>query len=241
MYRISALTLLLLGAAACTNGTDPQATPSPTAPPLTAAQERLAELAQAAATSTYDATYAFSAPATKRSGTIRIFSRPPDLRVDVAQQGTRALYFSTSDGTISCTVKPRKQDCFLVAEPGEPVPSTFDPGVQKLFTDAVAALAADPAGYDVAELADRTKSGALPAAECFQVDRVVVPSPGTDATGFEDGQYCFAERGMLTSVRVQTGTLSLRAIGPVPDNGDFRPPVPPKRLPSLTPTPTPSG
>ena len=229
--------LLLLAVAPACRGTTPTPTPTPT-PTLSAAQRRLAAVAQAAATAVYDARYAFTAPATQDSGTIRIVNRPPGVRVDVTRNATTAVFIATPARTVSCTVTAAKKSCFLVARPGEEIPDIFDPGVQRLFTNAVGDLAADPAGYDVTELPGATPSGTSPAAACFRVDRraepTASPSPADpSASGFEDGRYCFAAGGYPTLIEVPTGSLRFTALGPAPTDATFVPPAPVAQLPAL--------
>ena len=128
-----------------------------------------------------------------------------------------------------------KATCLLVARPGEPIPPTFDPGVQHLFSDAVRELAKDPSAYTVSALADVPAIAAVPAARCFRVERVGSPQAGDAGPGgFETGDYCFAERGLLTSVRVATGDLVLVRVGRAPTSKDFAPPATPAVLPELS-------
>ena len=233
---VAALTVALL--AGCSD--DPPAKPDPEpSEALSAPQRRLAELAGLAATAAYDVTYALSA-ASGDKGTIRIVAAPPSYRVDVTLGGGEPSTFIQRDGTVtSCTRKSGKASCFLVARPGEPVPELFDPGVQRLFSDAVAELAAHPDDYSVEAVA-----AAAPADdECFDVRRSAFassasasagPTPTTtNPTGFETGQYCFGSDGVLTRLDVTTGTLTLQSRGTAPTAALFDPPASPIALPDL--------
>ncbi|HEU0132764.1 MAG TPA: hypothetical protein VFQ85_17425 [Mycobacteriales bacterium] len=217
---------------------------------------RLAVLAQATANAAYDATYKFVQHPSNAHGAIRIRQSPPQYRIDVVAKGT-ASFFALRSGTVSCSQKGTKKTCFLVARPGEEVPALFDPGVQRLFRDAVSDLATNPNDYVVTEVpapsasASATGSAtpsasatasppALPVGECFAVTRAASAPPATEKGGFEDGTYCFAEQGVATSISVASGTLTLTALGPAPGASAFKPPTTVQKLPDLTPTPTPT-
>jgi hypothetical protein len=237
-----------------------------------AARGRLAVLAQKTADGGYDATYRFVQRPSNATGTIRIRQEPPQYRIDVTSKGT-ASFFALTSGVVSCTIKvPKGTSCFLVSRPGEEVPALFDPGVQRLFRDAVEELAKHPADYRVTRVGGPaptpgtsetappatgtpTATGSatapapsasgtpgLPAGECFRVERLASaePSPGTAAAGFEDGTYCFAERGIATQIEVASGVLELTAIGGEPHPNWFIPPAGVQRLPELSASPTPS-
>ena len=247
--------MLLLLALACTKG-DPS--PTPSGDPEAAARGRLAVLAQKTADGEYDATYRFVQRPSNATGSIRIRQVPPQYRIDVTSKGT-ASFLSLTTGVVSCTVKAQGSTCFLVARPGEEVPALFDPGVQRLFRDAVEELAKNPNGYRVSEFtppldtseptppvtltpqspgATPTPSPEpLPVGVCFSVERLATPSPGTVAAGFEDGTYCFAERGVATRIEVKSGVLELVALGGAPDATWFAPPARVQQLPALSPTP----
>jgi hypothetical protein len=245
--RLAVVVLLLL--TACN---DKKKAPDPDAP-LRAAQARLAVLAQATANSVYDATYRFVQKPRNATGIIRIRQQPPRYRIDITATDS-ASFFALPTGTVSCSQKVKNKKttktCFLVAKPGEPVPALFDPGVQRLFRDAVEDLAAHPTDYTVSTVTpSRTPSavtpsasasaGPLPAGECFLVTRA---ADTLAAEGFEDGTYCFAESGVATSIAVASGTLTLTALGGAPHPDAFKPTGISKvqKLPELTPTPTPS-
>ncbi len=208
---------------------------------------RLAVLAQATANNVYDATYTFVQRPSNAHGIIRIRQAPPQYRIDVVAKDT-ASYFALTTGVVSCSQKGAKKTCFLVARPGEEVPPLFDPGVQRLFRDAVSDLAANPNDYQVTAAPPPTPDpsatpappGDLPVGECFAVTRSPDAPPASQNGGFEDGTYCFAEQGLATSITVASGTLTLTRTGPPPTAATFRPTAPVRRLPDLTPTPTPS-
>jgi len=249
---------LLVG---CSSGSTDEPGPRPSASTssgLTQAQQQLAGLAGLAAAASYDATYDLDAR-TGDTGTIRIVALPPSYRVDVTLRGAEpSIYIQKSGTVVSCRLKTGTPSCFLVARPGEPVPEIFDPGVQRLFSDAVADLGANPAGYLVDVIPSEPLAvGAVPAS-CFDVRRAAPstspsapgdssPSLSTanpvDPTGFETGQYCFADDGLLTRLTVSTGTLVLKSRGAAPTLKLFDAPAKPAALPDLatpavSPTPT---
>lgn len=241
-HRCAAMLVLAIALGACNyNSVEPTPTPSKD-DGLTRPQRRLAELAGLAAVAAYDATYALRA-ASGETGTVRIVARPPDYRVDVTLRGGEpSIFIQRAGSVVSCSTKARRVSCFTVARPGEPVPELFDPGVQRLFSDAVRELAASPASYVVTDAAAPASPNG---AECFDVRRqapsgsaTAAAAPTADPTGFETGQYCFGTDGLLTRVAVTTGTLDLATRGPVPGPDAFAPPATPRALPAL---PSPSA
>ena len=244
--RVIAAVLLVLTLGACTGDKDD---PDPDAA-LKQARARLSVLARATANGSYDASYRFVQLPSNATGSIRIRQTPPQYRIDiVARNG--ASYFSLKSGIVSCSRKGTKRTCLLVARPGEEAPELFDPGVQRLFRDAVEDLAARPDDYTVVTTTPPTVPPAtgspsptpstlpIPPGECFAVTRVsTVPDPDPEK-GFEPGTYCFAEQGVATAISVKSGALTLvKLLGP-PPAAAYTPPAKVQRLPDLTPTPTP--
>jgi hypothetical protein len=253
---VLALVLLL---PACRHSTSPTPGPSVGAED---ARARLAVLANATAVGEYDATYRFVQQGTNAKGTIRIRQRPPYYRIDIATKDI-ASFFSLHSGTVSCSRKGKKKTCFLVARPGEPVPALFDPGVQRLFRDAVIDLAANPDQYVVtrvpaspspsvpgsvsASASGSTSASASPSAspstaagvpdgECFLVNRPrATASSATKRIGFENGTYCFSVAGVATRIEVASGSLTLIDTGRVPPWTAFKPIAKVVKLPTLKP------
>jgi hypothetical protein len=223
-------------------------TPSPTpsvslSPTPSPEQAELARLAGLTAKLRYDATYNFVAPATKDSGAIRIVAAPPYFRLDIGTGGTVAIFIVSPSRTVTCNIKGTEKSCFLVAGKGEEVPDLFDPGIQRLFSDAVRDLAANPLNYTVSTASPLDLPGKLPTGTCFEVSKEAGAPGGVgpeDPTGFETGRYCFARNGLLTSLAVSTGRMTLRKIDKVPALSAFNAVAPVKTLPKLpSPTPTP--
>jgi len=258
--RLAAVAVLAL-LPACTNSSPK---PGPSEDPDVAARGRLAVLAQATADGEYDAIYHFVQHPSEAVGVIRIRQVPPRYRIDVTSKG-QASFFALDTGVVSCTVKAKATSCFLVAKPGEEVPPLFDPGVQRLFRDAVEDLARHPSDYHVRIVGTPTPSETvpvpttaaptgtalptptltsspppLPTGVCFAVERLSTapPTPGTTAAGFENGTYCFAEQGVATRIEVQSGVLDLVGLGGEPNSTWFIPPAKVQELPALTPTPS---
>ena len=262
--RCSRAFLALLLLTACT---EKEKKPDPGAA-LREARARLAFLAQTTADAKYDAQYRFVQLPSNTAGVIRIRQAPPAYRIDIIRTNG-ASFFSLPRGAVSCSSKGTKKTCYRVSGPGQEVPGLFDPGVQRLFRDAVEDLAANPDDYlvtrvDATPTAEpagtgsattsattspkaspkpvATASGSLPIppAECFRVERTVVTPNPDEEVGFENGTYCFAEQGVATSIAVDSGTLTLvKLLGP-PPAAAFEPPALIRDLPKLTPKPTPS-
>ncbi|HWL36931.1 MAG TPA: hypothetical protein VNQ77_12115 [Frankiaceae bacterium] len=256
------LALLLVALPACTEDKKPPYDPDA---PLKEARARLAVLAQATANGAYDAQYRFLQLPSNTAGVIRIRQSPPQYRIDIVSKDG-ASFFALKSGIVSCSSKASKKTCFLVARPGEEVPALFDPGVQRLFRDAVEDLAANPNGYIVRRVdpvptatpvsatptPTPTKTPSkkpvsptpsllpIPVGECFEVTRTIETPDPQQPSGFENGTYCFAEQGVATSINVKSGTMTLvKLLGP-PPAAAFKPPAKVQKLPELTPTPTPS-
>jgi hypothetical protein len=241
--RLPAALLAVLALAACTH-----AKKKPQGEPPVDARARLSVLAQAAANGTYDAQFSFVQRASGKTGTIRIRQAPPRYRIDIVSKDAKASYFLLTTGVVACSHKPHKDACFLAARPGEPVPALFDPGIQRLFRDAVQELAKNPDDYAVTQVSPTpsvtptpSASGDLPTGECFDVRRLSSSPPPGGTPPLEDGTYCFAEQGLPTSIDVASGTMTLTALGPPPNDKAFQPFAKVQQLPALTPTPTPKN
>jgi hypothetical protein len=246
------LALLLVLVPACK---DKKAAPDPDAG-LREARARLAVLAGATANGAYDAQYRFLQLPSNTTGVIRIRQSPPQYRIDIVSRDG-ASFFALKNGIVSCSSKGTKKTCFLVARPGEEVPALFDPGVQRLFRDAVEDLAAHPGSYVVTKAAapptaTPTASASTPSAsgsptslpipdgECFTVARTDRTPDPDQPVGFEDGTYCFAASGVATSISVASGTLTLvKLLGP-PPAAAFKPQAKVQKLPDLSPSPSPT-
>lgn len=231
------LVLLLVLVPACTTHKKTVVPPDPDA-----ARNRLAQLADLTAKASYDATYKFAQRGTGARGTVRIRQVPPQYRIDIATKDVASFYYLRSQ-VISCSQKGAKKACFLVARPGEEIPSLFDPGVQRLFRDAVVDLAAHPADYTVS-VVPPTPPTATPAPspvlanECFLVNRApATASAAPERAGFENGTYCFGTEGIATLIDVSSGSLTLLSVGAPPTSAAFKPITTVTKLPNLSPTP----
>ncbi|MDQ1709468.1 MAG: hypothetical protein QOG49_853 [Frankiaceae bacterium] len=225
-------------ASAASAGSAASIAPSPSASGTDdpAAKAALTARAKKAAGAAYDATYVFATGGT--TGTVRIVAAPPRYRVDLVSGARTAEFYQIAIGAVNCTVPAGKSaECALVAKPGQPIPDAVDPGVQHLFTDGLDALARHPEGFAVAALPDASPLPGLAPGQCFHIERLAdlapvspgtVPAPGE---GFESGDYCFdPASGVLTSVRVATGTLTLQKPPAAPVDADFTPPATPQQL-----------
>ena len=209
----------------------------------------LTTFAAKAAKASYDATYDFTAVRAK--GLLRIIAAPPSYRVDFSIGPQAVAIYQIAIGTVSCgTSQDKPVTCALVSGPGEKIPSAFDPGVQRLFTNGLEALARNPGGYAISGLPDGTGKPGIPVGKCFHVERLAdleTVSPGAitaPGQGFESGDYCFdPASGVLTSVKVTSGTLALAKAPSTPVAADFTPPASPRPLapqPSDAPAGSPS-
>ncbi len=210
-------------------------TPLPTGDPRAAAE--LAALAGRAAKASYDATYDFTASTVRSRGTLRIVAAPPRFRVDIALGPASVQFYQLPIGAVTCRVPAAgaASICDLVAKPGAAVPDAFDPGVQRLFTTGLDALARDPAGFAITSIEGAPPSGTP--SRCFRVIRLADLQPVTPGTvtppgkGFDTGDYCFEPAtAVLTAAHVTSGSLTLQSVGAPPGDAAFTPPAKPRPL-----------
>jgi hypothetical protein len=219
-----------------TMASSPSPTPLPTGDP--AATAELVTIASKAAKAKYDATYEFLASNVRAKGTLRIYASPPRYRVDITiGQGT-LQFFELPSGAISCqTPTGGSARCSVVAKAGEQAPDSSDPGVQRLFTEGLDALARDPEGFAITRIA-RSESSGVAKDDCFRVIRLADLAPVTAGTvtapgkGFDTGDYCFDKASsVLTAAQLASGSLTLQTQGPPPGDEAFEPPATPQSLP----------
>lgn len=247
---VAVMLVALIAATGCSSKKkDASASPAPessamasvtlsSAPPVNKPEDAkaLTTLATKAAKASYDATYDFNAVRAK--GLVRIVAAPPSFRVDFSIGPQAVAIYQIAVGTVSCgTSQDKPVTCALVSGPGEKIPSAFDPGVQRLFTNGLEALAKDPTGYAISGLPDGTGKPGIPVGKCFHVERLAdLKTVSPDAItvpgqGFESGDYCFdPASGVLTSVKVTSGTLALTKAPTKPAAADFTPPASPRPL-----------
>lgn len=230
LAALAALTLTTCsGSGGGATGTaTPTATAPPTASPAAGAADELATRAAAGLAATYTATYRLAAPG-KPVVDVRIYRDPARYRVDLVTGPSTAILIGTDTASYSCQVAGAKRTCFQVATGGQPLPTLFDPGVQHLVTDYLAALSRDRGGYQVAR-AGTTAAGAagVPAGQCFTVAPLAAAQPPVVPAG----RYCLSENGVPTQAGFPSGALTLQAVAGPPAATLFAPPASPTPLPS---------
>jgi len=207
----------------------PSPAPSSSAPaptPTRSATEALAALAGPALSASWTATYRLQPTASGKPATVTVFRIDKRFRIDIEESSATTLFMTARDGYVSCRVEDSARTCLLVGPLDKPVPKVFDPGLQRIVTSNLAALAGGAAGLTVTRTATLPEDGTLPGAECFEVS-----GEGVDA-----GEYCLTATGLPRRVTYPTGTLELTAVGSPPNPQVFTPPVTPTPVPTTTPT-----
>lgn len=229
---VSALVVLLLpGLAACSAGDDGKAadrtpaatrstatsTPTPTPP-----EQVLSALAAEGVAAQFTGTYTLDSIDPKQDdATVTIHRLASSYRVDVTRGGATSILLTTTEGLVSCQVQAGQRTCLLVGPVGEPPPTLFDPGLQRLFTSDLAALVRGD-GLTVTPAGALPAAGPIASATCFAVA----------GTGVDPGEYCLTEAGILRKAQFPSGTLELTELAGPPDADVFTPPATPTPLPS---------
>lgn len=202
------------GTSAAATATSPSPTPTP-------AGRLLAGLATTAAATDFVGEYALdSVDPKKPDATVRVYRLDSAYRVDVQRGRARSVLMTATQGLVSCQLEATRRTCLLVGKAGATPPRLFDPGVQRLFTSDLKALAAGT-GLTVTDAGVLPASGDLPAARCFEVE-----GPGVDA-----GEYCLSSTGVLRKAQFPSGTLELTRLSGPPSPKVFVPPARPVPLP----------
>lgn len=235
----AAVTLSSLAAVGLTGcGGSGSATPS--AAPLTSAQRDLARVAAASRDSAFVASYTGQTTGKQRTAAIAVFVQSADrYRVDVREGSVTTSLYATAQGSVACTVAPRQVPaCFLVAKPGEAVPTQFDAGVQRVFTRDLPRIAANPGAFTVTEVQSLPKTQTLEAARCF----TIAAQPGNPVitqnlvADVDLGTYCLSDAGPPRRLTFPSGTLTLTAARGAPSTKELTPPAAAKQLPSSSAT-----
>ena len=229
LLGLTSLVLVPALLAACT-GSKAKDTPSPepSSPSTSPTPDALSELSRLAGLGeqlSYSAVYDVTG---KTPGQSRLVRTPTAYRFELTtgSRKTRrqAVLIGTSSGTVSCTTLPGPATCFTVAGPGQPVPATFDAGLQHVFSDYLTLLASETSNYTVT--ASTPKPGDF---ACFDVALAASPAP---AKVVASGTYCFTETGAVSRVVYPSGNAAtLQRMGAAPRGADFNPPVKPQPLP----------
>jgi hypothetical protein len=202
------------------------ASASPTPTPTLSAADALAALARKGASTDWTATYTLQpTDPTQDPSNVTFFRIGERYRIDIAGPKATTLFMTTDAGYVSCRVEGNQRTCLLVGPLDKPVPKVFDPGLQRVVTTDLKALASGGSGLTVERDGVLAEVDSLPAAECFQVSGL-----GVDA-----GEYCFTATGVPRKVSYPTGTLSMTTASGAPNPEVLTPPV------SATPLPTPTA
>jgi hypothetical protein len=222
---LAAVLLALPALAACSGGDDaaPRRTtstsPSASLPPP---EEVLRGLAGKGESALFTGTYRLDSVDPKQAdATVTIYRLDTSYRVDVVRKGATSILMTTKDGLVSCQVQASRRTCLLVGDSAKPPPKLFDPGLQRLFTTDLTALASGQ-GLTVTPAGILSASGAIASATCYRVA----------GTGVDPGEYCLTDAGILRRAQFPSGTLELTALAGAPAASAFRPPTKPTPLPS---------
>ena len=200
-----------------TTSTAPSPTPTPTPP-----DQVLSALAAEGVTALFTGTYRLDSIDPKQAdATVTIYRLDSSYRVDVARAGATSILMTTTDGLVSCQVQRSRRTCLRVGDVGKPPPRLFDPGLQRLFTTNLAALARG-AGLTVTASGMLPEDGPRAGASCFRVA----------GTGVDPGEYCLTDTGILRRAQFPSGTLELVGLAGPPERSAFTPPAKPTPLPS---------
>jgi hypothetical protein len=222
---LAAVVLALPALAACSGGDDagPRRTtsPSPSAT-VTPPEEVLTGLATKGVTALFTGTYTLDSVDPKQADAkVTIYRLDSSYRVDVARKGATSILMTTKDGLVSCQVQAGRRTCLLVGDSSKPPPKLFDPGLQRLFTTDLGALASGQ-GITVTPAGVLPAAGSIGTATCFRVA----------GTGVDPGEYCLTDAGILRRAQFPSGTLELTALAGAPAASAFTPPATPTPLPS---------
>jgi hypothetical protein len=225
---LAAVVLALPALTACSGGDDAtpgrtaSATPSATETPAPP-EEVLAELSAKSVAALFTGTYALDSVDPKQADAkVTIYRLDSSYRVDVARKGATSILMTTRDGLVSCQVQGSRRTCLLVGDAAKPPPDLFDPGLQRLFTTDLAALATGE-GITVTPAGVLPATGSIGSATCYRVTGTGVADPG---------EYCLTDAGILRRAQFPSGALELTALSGAPSASAFTPPAKPTPLPS---------
>lgn len=200
-----------------TTSTSPAESATPTPP-----EEVLSGLAAKGVAALFTGTYALDSIDPKQAdATVTIYRLDSSYRVDVERLGATSILMTTKDGLVSCQVQGTRRTCLLVGDAAKPPPKLFDPGLQRLFTTDLAALA-NGEGITVTPAGVLPAAASIASATCFRVT----------GTGVDPGEYCLTEDGILRRAQFPSGRLELSAFSGPPAASAFTPPAKPTPLPS---------
>lgn len=187
--------------------------------------QQLQRLAAAGLKTDYTASYLLTRPGATAPDRVSIYRLAAAIRVDIEGPTGTAIAIITTAGADACEVTAAKTSCFSVTT--HPLPSYLDPGLERVFSSYLAALAAPKAGgYEVRLVGRTAASSVRPAGTCFQVSG----GPG-GATAVASGRYCLASDGVPTLVSYSAGQLQMLSLSGPPAASVLTPPAKPTPLP----------
>ena len=189
---------------------------------MTPPEDVLTALAAKGVAALFTGTYRLDSIDPKQADAIvTIYRLDASYRVDVARKGATSILMTTKAGLVSCQVQASRRTCLLVGDADKPPPKLFDPGLQRLFTTDLTALAGGQA-TTVTPAGVLPAAGSIGSATCYQVT----------GTGIDPGEYCLTDAGILRRAQFPSGTLDLTALSGPPAASAFTPPAKPTPLPS---------
>jgi hypothetical protein len=211
---------------ACDSGDDNRPAARTSSAVTTAASpspaEDLAGRARGGAVSQYTGRYALDSTDPKGAdATVTIYRGPNAYRVDITRGSATSTLMTTTQGLVSCQLSGSRRTCLLVGAPGAVPPKLFDPGIQRLVTTDLLALAGGTKDLNVTAGESLPATGALPAATCYRVS----------GNGVDPGTYCLSEEGVVRKAEFPSGTLELTELAAAPGSSAFVPPVSPTPVP----------
>jgi hypothetical protein len=212
---MSALTVVLLVAAAAACGSDTPAA-QPSRPPVSlgpdpdAARSELAARAALATDRKFVALYTFDATGEPSRAVVATVALDGSWRVDIpggAQGGvTDVSIVQNSSGVFQCSLasatNPITPACVRVADTGAQVPKKYDPQVERVFRQWLDVFTDPQAAISVSTAQPLTTAAG---SECFSVDSIAASMNAPVDVGI----YCYAPDGLLTAAKVGFGTLTI--------------------------------
>lgn len=189
---------------------------------MTPPEDVLSELAAKGVAALFTATYRLDSVDPKQADAmVSIYRLDTSYRVDVKRLGATSILMTTKEGLVSCQVQGSRRTCLLVGDSAKPPPKLFDPGLQRLFTTDLSALAGGQ-GITVTGAGVLPAAGPIGSATCYRVT----------GTGVDPGEYCLTDAGIVRRAQFPSGTLELTSLSGPPAASAFTPPAKPTPLPS---------
>lgn len=187
---------------------------------MTAAE--LPGLAATGAAAEYTATYLLIRPGATAPDRVTVYRLAAGIRVDIMSTAETAIAIFARGAAYSCVTKGHTA-CYSTRGA---LPSYLDPGLEKVFSTYLTALASASSQYTVVPAGHTLASGVRPLGSCFQISG----GPG-GASAVAAGLYCLAADGVPTFVRYPSGSLQLLSISGTAPPSVLSPPAKPTPLP----------